>query len=499
MNNRTKNAKNIDIFEYLRTLCSYWILLLVAALIVGSVFYVRAKYFTTPVYVSDGTLYVSGSEDDVYVHQNVDVNDIYAAKILVYTYVEMVQTRSFLEAVSDELPFDCSWQAIKGMLKVSMVNDTELLRVTVTSSTPEMAYQINKAYLEVVPKKLAEMFAKGGVWVIDPALYPTSPRKADAKKAGTLGGLLGVVIAAAIVLFLEIFNNKFKKREDIEERYNIPVLGEFYAANRSLGRLKKLGIKTLRLKTPPPRAEQANQAVLSESTDFATVETYKSIRTNIMFSMPKTDKGRIIAVTSASPGDGKSTTMVNLAITFAQTGARVILVDCDLRKPHVHQYLGVNRLQGVTNVVCGYAELKDAIKRDVQPNLDCLTAGENAPNPAELLDSKAFDTMLERLQEDYDYILIDAPPITVVTDAALVLKRDAAAILVARQDSTTYDIFDKAVNEVEITGAKIIGALFLSHNQSRKKYGYRSYRYGARYGYRYANHYYEQQLGEKND
>ena len=103
--------------------------------------------------------------------------------------------------------------------------------------------------------------------------------------------------------------------------------------------------------------------ILSGDSDFNTVETYKSIRTNIMFSMPKKDKGKVIVITSSSPGEGKTTTCINLAITFAQTGAKVILVDCDLRKSRIHRYLGVNRSDGVSNVICNYTDIDQAIKK----------------------------------------------------------------------------------------------------------------------------------------
>ena len=474
MNERVKNMKNIDIFDFMRTLSAHWILLLVMAIIFGGLFYVKAEFFTQPTYVSDGALYVNNSKSDVYIKQDVDVNDIYTARILVYTYVEIIQTRSFLEEVSNELPFKCSWQAIKSMLKVEMVNDTELLKVTITSNDPNVSYQIAKTYLETVPHKLGQMFANGGVWVIDPAIYPNAPRDKGVSRATAIGVIMGIIIGSMFVLLKEIFNNKFRHSQEIESRYKIPVLGEFYVTNETFSKFK---IKRKKFKQGVCSAK-VNKTILCDETDFATTETYKSIRTNIMFSMPKSDKGRLVSVTSANPGDGKTTTIINLAITFAQTGAKVILVDCDLRKSSVHKYLGLERVTGVTNVLCGYIELDNAIKKDVLPNLDCLTAGEIPPNPVELINSEEFDNMIEQLRETYDYIFIDTPPVTIVTDAAVIMRRDVGVILIARQGTTTYEIFDRAVNEVKLTGAKIIGSIVLNNNQTHSKYGYESlYKY----------------------
>ncbi len=477
MNERIKNVKNIDIVDYLKTLLSHWLLLLIAAIIFGSIFFVKTEYFTEPIYVSDGTLYVSNNESDVYVKQDVDINDIYAARILVYTYVEMIQTRSFLEDVSNELPFECSWQQIRGMLNVEMVNDTELLKVTITSNDPKVSYEIAKKYFEVVPGKLSQMFANGGVWVIDPALYPTFPNDNGVARTTIFGVIIGIIVGAIFVLLKEIFNNKFRNSGEIEYRYKIPVLGEFYLNNAPGERKGKFE----KNKTN----ENKNNAILSDDTDFTTSETYKSIRTNIMFSTPKSDKGRIIVVTSASPGDGKTTTTTNLAITFAQTGAKVIVIDCDLRKSQVHKNFDLDKSLGVSNVVCGYASLDDAIKKDIRPNLDCLTSGETPPNPAELLNSTAFEGMLEQLISRYDYIFIDTPPIAVVTDAAVIMKRDVDVILVAKQSSTTYGIFDKTVDEIKLTGAKIIGTIVHLKSDVYKKFGKYNYKYNYKYGYAY--------------
>lgn len=230
--------------------------------------------------------------------------------------------------------------------------------------------------------------------------------------------------------------------------------------------------------------------ILGSETDFDTVETYKAIRTNVMFAIPKKDAGRSIVVTSASPGEGKSTTSVNLAITFAQAGLKTIIVDCDLRKPSVHRYLFLERKDGVSNVVCGFTQLEDAIKRNVRPCLDVLTAGQIPPNPSELLESEEFSKMLRKLEEIYDYIIIDTPPITIVTDASVVMKQSSGVIVSVWQDVTTFDLLDIAVDAINSSGTKILGAVVHGCEDKHKKYGYYQkgkykYKYGYKYGYRY--------------
>lgn len=226
--------------------------------------------------------------------------------------------------------------------------------------------------------------------------------------------------------------------------------------------------------------------ILNENSDFAVVEKYKTMRTNIMFSLTKKDHGRAIVVTSSTPGEGKTTTTINLAITFAQTGAKVLLVDCDLRKSRIHRYLNVDKKDGVSNVLCGFITLDKAIKKNVRDNLDCITAGEIPPNPAELLESDEFGKMIDELKERYDYIFVDTPPVTVVTDAAVALKQCSAAIIVVRRDVTTFDLLDQTMENLQNTGKKIIGAVMVGGEDSIKKYGYykKGYKYGYKYGYK---------------
>lgn len=228
--------------------------------------------------------------------------------------------------------------------------------------------------------------------------------------------------------------------------------------------------------------------VINEKSNFDTVETYKSIRTNIMFSLPKSDNGRIIAITSAAPGEGKTTTSINLAITIAQTGNKVLLIDCDLRKSRVHRYLQIDRGEGITNILCGFSEFDKAIRKNVRDNLDVLTSGEIPPNPAEILQAEAFAALIAGLKDSYDYIIIDTPPVTVVTDAIIVTKQCDGIVLVIKEDQTGYDMLDETVDAIRKANTKIIGAIYLANESKSQKYGYYKHgKYKYKYDYRYCD------------
>lgn len=226
-------------------------------------------------------------------------------------------------------------------------------------------------------------------------------------------------------------------------------------------------------------------ALINPNSEFAVVEAYKSIRTNIMYSMPKTEGAKTIVLTSASAGEGKTTTCINIAQTFAQMNARVLLIDCDLRKPKIHRYLKLDKRDGLSNVFCGLAGLDTALKINVRENLDVLTAGDTPPNPAELLQSKEFAKILTVLKKVYDYIIIDTPPINLVTDATSVIKQSSGTILLIKKGYTTYDMVDEAMDKLKKVNANILGTILIDEKgiESKKYKGYRGYRYGYGYGY----------------
>lgn len=229
--------------------------------------------------------------------------------------------------------------------------------------------------------------------------------------------------------------------------------------------------------------------VLTENDNFYTVETYKSIRTNVMFSLPMSNEGKVIPITSSIPDEGKTTTAINLAIVFAQTGEKVLLIDCDLRKSRVHRYLGLERKNGLSNVICGYLGLEEAIKSNVRPNLDCITAGEIPPNPAELLDSENFVKIIAELRKRYDYIFIDTPPVVVVTDAAIVLRQADGVIVVAKENYVSFDALDITMDTIKRTDVNILGVITTGSSERKSRYNYYSggNRFYCKYKYRYAD------------
>lgn len=247
----------------------------------------------------------------------------------------------------------------------------------------------------------------------------------------------------------------------------------------------KLG-KTRRANTKKQQDKKKNVNVvdtISEKGKFAIVEAYKSARSNIMFSLSAEDK-KVFAVTSHAKGEGKSTVSSNLAISFSKMERKVLLVDCDLRRPNLHNIFKIDNTIGLSNVIGKMAEFDDAIHRDVLPSLDILTSGTIPPNPSELICSPRFEKLIEGVKPEYDYIIFDTPPIGVVADALLLKDRVAGFVLVLRERSTTHGDIQKMMESIRLADSKILGFLKVGCTPHKKRGG-RGYGYGYYYYYQY--------------
>lgn len=211
----------------------------------------------------------------------------------------------------------------------------------------------------------------------------------------------------------------------------------------------------------------ANQ---SRQIPFAVVEAYKTIRTNLIYAMSQSSK-RSFVVSSSNQGEGKSTTSVNIAIAFSQLGSRVLLVDADLRMPTVYKKMKLSNSEGLTSILAGLSTFDEAVHR-INSNLDILTSGPIPPNPSELLSSVNMDDFLEKANGIYDYIIIDTPPVNVVSDAVVLTPKTAGAVLVVHGNTTTHEQLDKAIASLKFAEARLLGVVINGGAKKGKGYSY---------------------------
>ena len=196
--------------------------------------------------------------------------------------------------------------------------------------------------------------------------------------------------------------------------------------------------------------------ILNKNSCFAVQEAYKTLRTNVRFFL-RDERCKKICITSGASGEGKSITLINLAISVAEAGNKVLLIDADMRRPAMARLLVEKATPGLSNVLAGISSWDESIRKDMYPNLDILFSGDVPPNPSELLSSDRMQQLMDEMAGRYDYILVDTPPVNVVSDACIIANLLDGVLLLARKDRSRKDDIKRAVDALRLTGAKVLG------------------------------------------
>lgn len=231
--------------------------------------------------------------------------------------------------------------------------------------------------------------------------------------------------------------------------------------------------------------------LLDKNVPFQVTEAFKTLRTNMVFALSQ-KQSKVLAISSSLASEGKSTTAANTAITLAQTNAKILLIDADLRKPVQHKIFNLKNKVGLSTLLSGLNSFKEVVNEDVIPALDIVTCGPIPPNPSEMLGSENMKLLLKELSKYYDYIIIDTPPINIVTDTLTLLKYIAGVVLVAMQGSTPFDALQNAIDSINFAEGSILGVVLTHVDMTSGKYNYKykyKYKYSSyyRYGYSYGN------------
>lgn len=247
------------------------------------------------------------------------------------------------------------------------------------------------------------------------------------------------------------------------------------------------------------KAPESKNAVMniseSRHVPFAVVEAYKAIRTNLTFLLASQET-KVFGITSPEAGEGKSTTSVNMAIAFSQLGDKVLLIDADMRRSSIHKKLKIENNVGLSNVLAGFNKYTEVVQH-ISDTFDVITAGQVPPNPSELLGSAKFKELVDTVGKEYSYVIIDTPPVDVVTDALVIAPYIAGLVLVVKDQVTPTDAIRRAIESAKFAGINILGAVMNAANPKTggrygyRKYGYRKYSYRrcsyAKYGYGYGS------------
>lgn len=221
------------------------------------------------------------------------------------------------------------------------------------------------------------------------------------------------------------------------------------------------------------------------ATTFQIVEAYKTVRTNLLFTLAP-HKRKIVLFSSAEPNAGKTTVSSNLAITMAQTGAKVLLIDADMRKPSQHKTFRLKKHNGLSRILSGELAFEDCVCREVAHGMDLLPSGSLPPNPSELLGSENMDKLLDEVVTQYDYVFIDTPPLCVVSDSLVLCEKAAGTVLITRQGQTTYEELRRAIANIQDVKGNLLGVVISDVKDCGRSYNsYERYKYYRARDYSY--------------
>lgn len=370
--------------------------------------------------------------------------------------------------------------------EASKLNEKTVQLALLTQEANSRRRLYDDLYTKLQEANVAAGIKATNITVVDPARpepVPVSPRR---MRNLELGVLLGVLLGIGLAYLVDGIDRtvvSFTEVEELTDASVLAIIPQFRSADRTSKRVAaKADIASDNGAVIDPRL------LILKRPDSAEAEAFRSLRTSVMLSRPNGGP-RVLLITSCIPGEGKSTVTANLALTFAQHGKRVLIVEADMRRPSMRHVLDVPNGAGLSSVLAGSSTFAGAVLRSVQVDgLDVLPAGPRPPLPSELLGSVAFDELLDMLRASYDLIIIDSPPALMLTDAVSIANKTDAVIWVVRSGTVTRPLLTRAVQIIHRTRMPVIGFLLNGITRGVDPYGY-SYEYG--YGYKAYGSYYD--------
>ena len=459
-----------------------WLIGIVAVVFAVAAF-LGTYFFIVPQYQASAMFYVNNSSLSLGdVSMSVESSDITASRNLVKSYIVILRTRETINMVIDYAGVNRSYGQVKSMISAAAVDNTEIFQVVVTSPDPKEAQALADAIAYVLPKRIGSIIEGTSAKVVDSAILPRNPSSPNYSQNAMIGFLGGAVLTALLIVVLELLDIAVHTEEDIARCCKYPVLASVpdMAAPEKPGRYHYRSYGHRR--DPKPNE---TKPLLGNDISFAASESYKLLRTKLQFSFADEGGCRVIGVSSALTGEGKSLSAVNLAFSMSQLGKRVLLIGCDMRRPSVAKKLNIVQIPGLSDFLAGMAGTENLIQccgiSGSERAFHVIAAGRTPPNPIELLSSARMEKMVEKLRGSYDYIILDLPPVGEVSDALAVARLTDGMLLVVRQSQSDRHSLTAAVRQFEFVNTRLLGMVFNCVGQGGARYGKYRYRYYRKY------------------
>ena len=450
--------ENFDINRFFKVLCNcklYICFILILFTVLG---YFYSFYYVTPLYNSSATVVLVQNENlgtnntDFSITQS----DIALNQNLLSTYTKIAKSPKVLEQVINNLNLDISTSELSKRVSVQAVNNAEVFKISVTNENNALAASITNELLNVFSEEVKSLYNMNNVYTIDMAKVSDIPYNVNHFKDIAIFIAVGIFVGAVLVVIVYLLDTTIKSEHEVENYTKLTVLSTI---PKYLDKQNK----------------NFNELIVNAEPKSPIAECFKTFRTNIMFSI-QNKKLNTILVTSGSMGEGKSFVSSNLAVSFAKSGKKVILVDTDMRKGRVHKIFNLMNGAGLSNVLSNIGingtsvNINNYIQKSGIPNLHIMTSGDIPPNPSELLSSINMKKFLVALNTQYDVVICDGTPCTLVSDSVILSKIVDTTVIVTAAKSTKLDTLNKIKKSITIVGGHIGGVVINKMPVSAKSY-----------------------------
>ncbi len=453
----------MDLAGFLRAMRRQ-IVIVVAATVIGTSCGAIIAWLTPQRYEASTELLVAVDTAETATSLELTQANSYALQVA-ESYRSILTSSLVLQPVIDDLGLDMTTAGLAANVSTSMAPRGVIITATVEDANPGQAARVANAIgdsfttviTEQVEKREQDAAYRVSIVTVQPASVPTSPAAPNVPVWIALGTVLGLAAGIGVALLRTMLDRRIRTIADVETAVTTPVLGgiafDSEATTRPL------------IVAAAPRDPRA--------------EAFRALRTNVRFLFPASGTG-VFVVSSAGPSEGKSTTAANLAIAFSESGYRVALIDADLRKPRVAALFGIEGAVGLSEVLIGRVGVHEVIQRWGRGTLFVLPAGTRPPNPAEMLGSHAMQALIGDLEAAFDVVIIDAPPILPVTDAAVVAQWTTGVLLVTAAESTHSHHLASAAERIRAVDVPVLGTIVtMLPTRGADKTAYGTYSYGA--------------------
>jgi capsular exopolysaccharide synthesis family protein len=381
------------------------------------------------------------------------------------------EVQKIIESIKTEYEIALSEESVlQEAMEVQKREAMDLNKKAIQYGVLKREAESNKQVFDVVLNRLKETDLTRGlkasnITVVDPAEVPRYPVRPRKKLNIILAAIIGLMGGIGLAFFFEYLDDTVKTPDDLKRYFGIPFLGPIPFHDFSQHTTQKYP-----------------ELVTFFDPKSQVSEAYNGLRTSILFSIPK-EGGKAIMVTSAGPSEGKSLTVANLAVTLAQTGNQVCILDCDMRKPRLHKLFHLENEEGLSSVLVGKTPLSDVTHAGIVQGLSLIPCGQRPPNPSELLGSPQMQSLLNELRAIYDYVIMDSPPLAAVTDSVVLARFVDGVCLVIKGGETIREVVTRGVDLLRNANAHILGAVINNIDVTRKSYYYYyQYYYYSYYG-----------------